>query len=180
MEWYNSLTTPEKVYFYIAMIGTVLLVIQIVMMLFSFGGGADADSDTDFGGDGDFDSPEGDLGISLFTLKGITSFLAIGGWIGLLILQINPDNIALSVILGVVCGFAAMVLVALAMRGLYRLQSSGNLDKENCSEKKPLCMCLSRLTARAGEKSLSPRRARIPNWTQSPTRIPASPWTNGW
>lgn len=130
MEWYNSLTTPEKVYFYIAMIGTVLLVIQIVMMLFSFGGGADADSDTDFGGDGDFDSPEGDLGISLFTLKGITSFLAIGGWIGLLILQINPDNIALSVILGVVCGFAAMVLVALAMRGLYRLQSSGNLDKE--------------------------------------------------
>ena len=52
MNWYHSLTTPEKVYFYIAMIGTVLLVIQIVMMLFSFGGGADADSDTDFGGDG--------------------------------------------------------------------------------------------------------------------------------
>lgn len=69
MGWYNSLTTPEKVYFYIAIIGTVLLIVQIIMMLFSFGGGADADTDADFGGDGDFDSPDGDLGISLFTLQ---------------------------------------------------------------------------------------------------------------
>lgn len=49
MNWYNSLTTPEKIYFYIAVIGTVLLVIQIIMMICSFGGGADADADGDFG-----------------------------------------------------------------------------------------------------------------------------------
>ena len=41
MNWYNSLTTPEKIYFYIAVIGTVLLVIQIIMMICSFGGGAE-------------------------------------------------------------------------------------------------------------------------------------------
>lgn len=35
--WYNSLTTPEKVFFYIAVIGTVLLVVQIILMLVSFG-----------------------------------------------------------------------------------------------------------------------------------------------
>ena len=130
MNWYNSLTTPEKIYFYIAIVGTALLVIQIVMMLFSFGGGADADADTDFGGDGQFDSPDGDLGISLFTLKGITSFLAIGGWIGLLILQINPENILLSIILALVCGLFAMVLVALAMKGISKMQCAGNLDKD--------------------------------------------------
>lgn len=50
--WYNSLTTPEKVFFYIAVIGTVLLVVQIILMLVSFGG--DADVDGDFGGDGGF------------------------------------------------------------------------------------------------------------------------------
>ena len=55
--WYNSLTTPEKVFFYIAVIGTVLLVVQIILMLVSFGG--DADVDGDFGGDGDFDTPDG-------------------------------------------------------------------------------------------------------------------------
>ncbi len=129
MGWYNSLTAAEKVYFYIAIVGTALLLIQIVLMLFSFGGGADADADGDFG-DGDFDAPEGDLGISLFTLKGITSFLAIGGWVGLLVLQMDSGNIALSVILALVCGFVAMLLVALVMRALYKLQNSGNLDKE--------------------------------------------------
>lgn len=95
MTWYQSLTVAEKIYFYIAIVGTVLLVVQIIMMLFSFGGGADADGDADFGGDGEFDAPDGGLGISLFTLKGITAFLAIGGWVGLLILQINSANIAL-------------------------------------------------------------------------------------
>lgn len=130
MNWYNSLTTPEKIYFYIAIVGSVLLVVQIILMLCSFGGGADADGDADFGGDGEFDSPDGGLGISLFTLKGITSFLAIGGWVGLLVLQINQKNIALSIILALVCGMVSMVLVALAMKGISKLQSDGTVDKE--------------------------------------------------
>lgn len=130
MSWYNSLTTPEKIYFYIAIVGTVLLVVQIVMMLFSFGGDADLDTDADFGGDGEFDAPDGGLGISLFTLKGITSFLAIGGWVGLLILQINPEKIALSIVLALVCGLVSMFLVALAMKGISKIQSDGTIDKE--------------------------------------------------
>ena len=126
--WYNSLTTPEKVFFYIAVIGTVLLVVQIILMPVSFGG--DADADGDFGGDGDFDTPDGGLGVSLFTLKGITAFFAIGGWVGLLILQINPENIALAIIVSLVSGLFSMVLVALALRGIAKLQCNGNLDKE--------------------------------------------------
>ena len=126
--WYNSLTTPEKVFFYIAVIGTVLLVVQIILMLVSFGG--DADVDGDFGGDGDFDTPDGGLGVSLFTLKGLTAFFAIGGWVGLLILQINSKNIALAIIVSLVSGLFSMVLVALALRGIAKLQCNGNLDKE--------------------------------------------------
>lgn len=116
--WYNSLTTPEKVFFYIAVIGTVLLVVQIILMLVSFGG------------DGDFDTPDGGLGVSLFTLKGLTAFFAIGGWVGLLILQINSKNIALAIIVSLVSGLFSMVLVALALRGIAKLQCNGNLDKE--------------------------------------------------
>ena len=130
MNWYNSLTTPEKIYFYIAVIGTVLLVIQIIMMICSFGGGADADADGDFGGDGAFDSADGDLGISLFTIKGLTAFFAIGGWVGLLILQINSKNIALAIVLSLVSGLGSMILVALALKGIAKLQCNGNLDKE--------------------------------------------------
>ncbi len=116
MNWYNSLTTPEKIYFYIAVIGTVLLVIQIIMMICSFGGGADADADGDDGADGAVDSADGDLGISLFTIKGLTAFFAIGGWVGLLILQINSKNIALAIVLSLVSGLGSMILVALALK----------------------------------------------------------------
>ena len=126
--WYNSLTTPEKVFFYIAVIGTVLLVVQIILMLVSFGG--DADVDGDFGGDGDFDTPDGGLGVSLFTLKGLTAFFVIGGWVGLLILQIYYKDIALAIIVSLVSGLFSMVLVALALRGIAKLQCNGNLDKE--------------------------------------------------
>jgi membrane protein implicated in regulation of membrane protease activity len=130
MAWYNSLATAEKIYFWIAVVGTILLVVQIILMITSFGGGADADADTDFGGDGAFDAPDGDLGISLFTVKGITAFLAIGGWVGLLVLEINADRVALSIVLALISGIASMLLVALAMKGIAKLQCSGNLDKE--------------------------------------------------
>jgi len=84
------------------------------MMLVSFGG--DADVDGDFGGDGDFDTPDGGLGVSLFTLKGLTAFFAIGGWVGLLILQINSKNIALAIIVSLVSGtLFPWLLVALAL-----------------------------------------------------------------
>ena len=100
------------------------------MMICSFGGGADADADGDFGGDGAFDSADGDLGISLFTIKGLTAFFAIGGWVGLLILQINSKNIALAIVLSLVSGLGSMILVALALKGIAKLQCNGNLDKE--------------------------------------------------
>jgi membrane protein implicated in regulation of membrane protease activity len=130
MEWYNSLLTAEKIYFWIAVVGTVLLVVQIILMICSFGGGADADADADFGGDGAFDAPDGDLGISLFTVKGITAFLAIGGWVGLLVLQIKSNLIWLSIILALLAGVLSMFLVALALKGIAKLQCSGNLEKE--------------------------------------------------
>lgn len=154
--WYNSLTTPEKVFFYIAVIGTVLLVVQIILMLVSFGG--DADVDGDFGGDGDFDTPDGGLGVSLFTLKGLTAFFAIGGWVGLLILQINSKNIALAIIVSLVSGLFSMVLVALALRGIAKLQCNGNLDKEKLIGKEAT-VYVSIAPSRTGQGKNSPHRA---------------------
>lgn len=127
-EWFKSLSVGESVFFWIGVAGTILLLIQIVMMLISFGG--DATPEGDFGGEGDFDTPDGDLGISLFTLKGITAFLAFGGWTGLLVLQINEKYLALAIILALLVGVFAMFLIALAMKGLSKLQCDGTLDKD--------------------------------------------------
>ena len=75
MNWFLNLSVAEKVYFIIAIIASVLLVIQIIMMLFSLGGGGDFDMDDVFDGDVDTDS-----GLSFFTVKGLTAFFALGGW----------------------------------------------------------------------------------------------------
>ena len=126
VEWYNSLTTLELIYFYIACIATVFLIVQIVLACLSFGGGADADIDVDV--DGDFDV---DAGVSIFTVKSLTAFFAVGSWVGLLMCSILPHLQWLSAIIAVICGFAAMMMVFFIMRWIAKLQTNGLFDMEN-------------------------------------------------
>ena len=51
MDWFLNLSVAEKIYFIIAIVASILLVIQIVIMLFSLGGG-DFDMDDVFHGEG--------------------------------------------------------------------------------------------------------------------------------
>lgn len=80
-EWFQSLSGLEIAYFVIACVGTLFLLVQIILMIIGAADG-DADFDTDTDGDGALDSHT-DTGISLFTMKGLTAFFAIGGWTGL-------------------------------------------------------------------------------------------------
>ncbi len=130
-EWLQSLSVWSQVYFWIAVVASVVLVVFIVLMLFSFGGGADADFDLD--GDGFPDSGiDGDTGVSIFTVKGMTAFFTLGGWVGLLCsLTFPEDYVWASVFPAFLSGAAAMVGIAFAMKGMYKLQTSGNLQKEN-------------------------------------------------
>lgn len=135
IEFWESLVTGQQIFVCIAIPATVLLIIQIVMMLIGLG-----TADTDIDGDGipdeieapgdESDAPDGDL--AFFTLRGIISMLCIMGWSGLIFLDPSlriplPVGILISFALGVI----ALVLVAFAMRGISRLQSSGNLDLRN-------------------------------------------------
>lgn len=69
-------------------------------------------------------------GLHLFTLQGLVAFFAVFGWSGLLLLKSDVLPVA-SVILAIVFGFVAMVLMAVAMRGMLRLQSDGSRDIRN-------------------------------------------------
>lgn len=130
LEWLKSLSVLSTVYFWIAVVASVFLIVQIVLMLFSFGGGGDVDFDGDGIPDGaDFD---GDAGISIFTVKGLTAFFSLGAWVGLLCSLLFPENLVwLSFIPAFLSGAAAMVGIAFAMKAMYKLQTSGNLAKEN-------------------------------------------------
>lgn len=125
-EWFKSLSGLEIAYFIVACIGTLALLIQIVMMLIGAGGEADADFDTDTDGDGTFDSHT-DTGVSLFTIKGLTAFFAIGGWTGMLMLSYNV-GVGITVPVSVVAGLAAYFIVWGLIRLVLKLQEDGTLN----------------------------------------------------
>ena len=125
-DWLKSLSGLEIAYFIIACIGTVALLIQIVMMLIGAGGEADADFDTDTDGDGSLDTHT-DTGVSLFTVKGLTAFFAIGGWTGMLMLSYNV-GVAVTVPVSVVAGLAAYFIVWALIRLVLKLQEDGTLN----------------------------------------------------
>ena len=125
-DWLKSLSGLEIAYFIIACIGTVALLIQIVMMLIGAGGEADADFDTDTDGDGSLDTHT-DTGVSLFTVKGLTAFFAIGGWTGVLMLSYNV-GVAITVPVSVVAGLAAYFIVWALIRLVLKLQEDGTLN----------------------------------------------------
>ena len=125
-DWLKSLSGLEIAYFIIACIGTVALLIQIVMMLIGAGGEADADFDTDTDGDGSLDTHT-DTGVSLFTVKGLTAFFAIGGWTGMLMLSYDV-GVAITVPVSVVAGLAAYFIVWALIRLVLKLQEDGTLN----------------------------------------------------
>ncbi|HIX07193.1 MAG TPA: hypothetical protein H9741_01840 [Candidatus Borkfalkia faecipullorum] len=125
-DWLKSLSGLEIAYFIIACIGTVALLIQIILMLIGAGGEADADFDTDTDGDGSLDTHT-DTGVSLFTVKGLTAFFAIGGWTGMLMLSYNV-GVAITVPVSVVAGLAAYFIVWALIRLVLKLQEDGTLN----------------------------------------------------
>ena len=125
IEWYKNLSLFEQIYFWIALAASVFLIVQIIMLCFSSFGG-----DTDLDGDGEIDV-DVDSGVSLFTVKSLTAFLAIGGWAGLFTCSVASENLQwLSVIVAVIAGAAAWAGVYFALKGIAKMQCNGALQTE--------------------------------------------------
>ena len=123
MNWLQSLSVTEHIFFWIAIVASVLLIIQIIMLLVSFAG-MDSDISDTFEGDVD-----GDGGLSIFSVKAITAFFSVGGWCGFATAT-YVDNVWLPILVSVLTGAVALVGVAFAMKGIMKLQCSGNVVKE--------------------------------------------------
>ena len=149
-EWWAAMSTLQQFFYLLAIPGTVLLVIQTVLLLIGLGNGdgdldtagdaGDADVDFDVDGDGacdadhDFshdDVPDAaDAALRPFTARGIVAFFAVGGWTGVALLDLNAHPVVAS-LLAFVAGIGAMMLVAVALWLLQKLQDNGNIDMHN-------------------------------------------------
>ena len=126
INWWNGLELVQQIFALIAIPSTAILIIQTVLQLIGIGGD-DVPEDIDGDGipDSDLDAAAAaDDGLSLFSIRGILSMLCITGWLGVGLLETAlPDWAAILI--------AVAVGIAFLMRGIYKLQSSGNIDISN-------------------------------------------------
>ncbi len=128
INWWNELLLIQQIFALIALPSTLLIIIQTILMLIGIGGDSGADA-------GDVDIDDGievpDDGLAIFSVRGVTSMLCITGWVAVALLETSlPQGISIAI--AIACGVATLIGMAYLMRAVYRLQSSGNIDVENC------------------------------------------------
>ena len=129
INWWNELLLIQQIFALIALPSTLLIVIQTVLMLIGIGGDGGAEVDADVDLDDGIEVP--DDGLAIFSVRGVTSMLCITGWVAVALLETSlPQGISIAI--AILCGIATLIGMAYLMRAVYRLQSSGNIDIENC------------------------------------------------
>ena len=132
INWWNGLELVQHIFALIAIPSTAILIIQTVLQLIGIGGD-DVPEDIDGDGipDSDLDAAAAaDDGLSLFSIRGILSMLCITGWLGVGLLETALPDWA-AILIAVAAGVATLIGIAFLMRGIYKLQSSGNIDISN-------------------------------------------------
>ena len=126
--WWNELDLMRQILYCIAIPGTILLIIQTLLVIFGIGGeGAEFDvpgvdaADLTTTGDGDF----GIMG--LFTLQGIVAFFCVFGWSGIVVMN-STESFVAALLIGFILGFGAMYGVTKIIRLSMKLQYSGNVN----------------------------------------------------
>ena len=125
---YEMIFGNHTLYFGFAVVGSLILGLQLALALFGIGGHADFDAD----GDGDIEFGEhDDLGLGdfrFFSLRSIIAFITFFGWGGVIALgQHAGEGVAFLIALG--SGLLMMLLTALMLYFLLKLQHSGNVTE---------------------------------------------------
>lgn len=143
MNWWNNLNLIQQIFAVAAIPATLILIIQTVLLLLGMGGedsgdidGGPVDSDSAFpdtASDGDTDtvlSEGADAGLRIFTVRGLVAFFAVGGWVGIALIDQGVSSLLAS-LLALMAGALALLFVGWLFKALMRLQSSGNLNIQN-------------------------------------------------
>ncbi|HRF37844.1 MAG TPA: hypothetical protein PK198_03565, partial [Saprospiraceae bacterium] len=121
-EWWMAMQRPEQIFWIIAVVFTVLMLIQFILTLT----GLDFDGDSDAGDlshDGGLDH---DHSFSVFSVRSIIAFFAFLGWTGVLMLGAGI-SLWLALLLGLLMGGIAMFLVAYLIFWFSRLGQEDNV-----------------------------------------------------
>ncbi len=117
--------TLEKIYLYLAIPASLILIIQTLMTIFGLSGEVDADFDAD----GDVDI-SGASHMTIFSVRNIVAFFTFFGWSGLWLITKNIP-VVLTLFFSIVVGLI-FVMISMGMFFLVsRMQRNGTLNFDN-------------------------------------------------
>ncbi len=122
-EWFSNLEFLPKLYWLVAIIGSLIF---SVVMIMAFAGG-DADDIGDM--DADIDADAG-AGFHFISFKNLIGFFTIFGWSGIACIDAGLSK-PLTVIISIVCGLIMMTIMASLFYFISKLTDSGTLNYKN-------------------------------------------------
>ncbi len=120
-DWFSNLEFLPKMYWLIAVIGSLAFVVVMVM---AFAGG-DADDIGEM--DADMDA---DVGFQFISFKNLVGFFTIFGWSGITCIDAGLSK-PLTIIISVISGLLMMVIMAALFYFISKLTDSGTLNYKN-------------------------------------------------
>ncbi|MDR3186758.1 MAG: hypothetical protein LBU04_08225 [Christensenellaceae bacterium] len=116
--WYDNLSILEKIYFYMALAASALLVVQTIM-LFIGHGQVDSDSEMEL--------DDADPGLRIFTVRSLVALFCITGWSGLVFASIDGFPVWLTIILSLILGGIASAITVFLFSWIIKMQEDGTL-----------------------------------------------------
>ena len=124
-EFFDGMSTFEQTYWIIALIGSVIFIVILIMTFL----GGDMDSDMEMDGT-EFEADDGGVGFQFFTLKNLVAFFTIFGWTGVVCTDYNLSN-GLTLVIAIIAGLLMMVVTSSLFYFMHRLAESGTLQMKN-------------------------------------------------
>ncbi|WP_348634886.1 hypothetical protein [Winogradskyella sp. SYSU M77433] len=122
-EWFSNLDFLPKVYWIVAITGSIIFAIVMVM---AFVGG-DADDIGDI--DADLDSDVG-AGFQFISFKNLVGFFTIFGWSGIACIDAGLST-PVTIVISIISGLLMMVVMASLFYFISKLSDSGTLNYKN-------------------------------------------------
>ena len=119
-QWWDTLSSPHQVFWFIAIVFSVLFFIQFVLSLIGM-----ESQNVDLDGHADFGNVDHEF--SALSIRSIIAFFTFFGWTGVLVLN-QHLSVWVAVTLSSLSGLAAMFIVAYLMYKFSQLEQSGTLN----------------------------------------------------
>lgn len=124
-EWFSNLELFPKIYWVVALLGSLIFIITLILTF--IGGDAEMDDVGDV--DAEIDSDTG-IGFQFITFKNLVGFFTIFGWSGIACLDAELSK-PLTIIISSICGLIMMTIMAAMFYYMKKLNDSGTLNYKN-------------------------------------------------